>query len=75
MGASSLDVWKAVESGGGQREIVAMNSRDNPTLGVSIGQELQRQLDIEEGDVVFVEADDDEGCLKIHFAPEDTEGR
>lgn len=70
MGVNSSNAWRAIDSGGGQREIIAMNRHDNPTLGVTLGKDVQDQLDIDEGDNVFLEIDKAENCLKIHLPPE-----
>jgi hypothetical protein len=71
MGVNSSNVWKAIDSGGGQREIIAMNNRQNPTLGLTLGKEVQEQLELDQGDTVFLEVEEAENCLKIHLPPEE----
>ncbi len=69
---SGVDAQTAIrseESGGGaggSRTVQPVNGNDDASLGIVLGKKVERQLDIDSGDVLYLELNGD-GTGTLHF--------
>jgi len=67
---SGVEVETAIrseESAGGTRTVQRVNGNDDASLGIVLGKEVERQLGLGSGDVVYLEIDEENGTGTIHF--------
>lgn len=68
MSGVSIDaVVESMGGPGGERTVMRLNGNEDASLGIVLGKDLERQLDIEPGDGVYLDVDVESGTATIHF--------